>query len=627
MNYISIENLTLHYGDKILFENVELYINKGDKIALVAKNGTGKTTLFKMLFGQELPNADAKFFIHQDIKVGYLPQEPQFDAEKTIKEIIFGSQTHLFNIIEQYRLASLNPENYDLDYLIQEMERLQAWDIESKISQILGKLELYDLDQKIKTLSGGQKKRVALTQLLIEEPELILMDEPTNHLDPDMIEWLENYLKRAELTLFIITHDRYFLDTVCNQIVELENGKTQKYQGNYAYYLDKKNAQIDVEKAHNEKAKNLYRRELEWMRRQPKARTTKSKSRIDRFDDVEKDAKKKFDNEQVKLETVENRLGSKILEFRNAKKNYGEKCVLDTFEYKFRKFEKVGIVGKNGVGKTTFIKLILGEEPLDKGEIVLGDTVKVGYYRQEINEYPPEKRLIEVVKDVAEFIPLKGGKTYSASQMLERFMFPSHSHYTLVKKLSGGEKRRLALILVLMKNPNFLILDEPTNDLDIITLNVLQEFIEEFEGCVLLITHDRYFMDNCVEHLFIFEGNGKIRDFNGTYTEYRLEQKSGGSKPNQPIKSEVNQKEEAPVKSTEVQNIATTTKKKLSFNESNELKKIEKELPDLEAQKVLLSNQLLGNLSFDEIQKISESLTSICEKIDMYTLRWLELSE
>jgi ATP-binding cassette subfamily F protein uup len=627
MNYISIENLTLHYGDKILFENVELYINKGDKIALVAKNGTGKTTLFKMLFGQELPNADAKFFIHQDIKVGYLPQEPQFDAEKTIKEIIFGSQTHLFNIIEQYRLASLNPENYDLDYLIQEMERLQAWDIESKISQILGKLELYDLDQKIKTLSGGQKKRVALTQLLIEEPELILMDEPTNHLDPDMIEWLENYLKRAELTLFIITHDRYFLDTVCNQIVELENGKTQKYQGNYAYYLDKKNAQIDVEKSHNEKAKNLYRRELEWMRRQPKARTTKSKSRIDRFDDVEKDAKKKFDNEQVKLETVENRLGSKILEFRNAKKNYGEKCVLDTFEYKFRKFEKVGIVGKNGVGKTTFIKLILGEEPLDKGEIVLGDTVKVGYYRQEINEYPPEKRLIEVVKDVAEFIPLKGGKTYSASQMLERFMFPSHSHYTLVKKLSGGEKRRLALILVLMKNPNFLILDEPTNDLDIITLNVLQEFIEEFEGCVLLITHDRYFMDNCVEHLFIFEGNGIIRDFNGTYTEYRLEQKSAGSKGNQPIKSEVTLKEEAPIKAAETQNVASTSKKKLSFNEAHELKKIEKELPDLEAQKQALSDKLLENLSFDEIQKISESLTSICEKIDMYTLRWLELSE
>jgi ATP-binding cassette subfamily F protein uup len=625
MNYIGIENLTLHYGDKTIFEDVNLFINKGDKIALVAKNGSGKTTLLKMLFGEELPNADAKFFIHKDVKMGYLPQDPKLDLNKTIKEVIFNSKSQLFEIIEQYQKAILNPEAYDFEFLMQEMERLQAWDIESKVSQILGKLEIYDLTQKISTLSGGQKKRVALTQLLIEEPELILMDEPTNHLDPDMIEWLENYLKRSELTLFIITHDRYFLDTVCNQIVELDNGFMQKFQGNYAYYLEKKNQQVEIEKAHNEKAKNLYRRELEWMRRQPKARTTKSKSRIDRFDNVEADAKKRFDEDKVKLETVENRLGNKILEFRNASKAFKNRVILDKFEYKFRRFEKVGIVGKNGVGKTTFLKLILGEEALDSGDIVLGDTVKVGYYKQENVSFPEDKRLIEVVKDVADFIPLKGGKNYTASQMLERFMFPSHMHYNLVKKLSGGERRRLSLILILMQNPNFLILDEPTNDLDIVTLNVLQEFIEEFDGCVILITHDRYFMDNCVEHLFVFEGNGKIKDFNGTYTEYRL------NYANLPQKTEEKPKTE-PAPATETTVIAKTTenqasKRKLSYNEQRELTTIEKELPQLEAEKEKLSMQLTGNLSFDEIQKISDDLKKVVEKIDHHTERWLELSE
>jgi ATP-binding cassette subfamily F protein uup len=440
-----------------------------------------------------------------------------------------------------------------------------------------------------------------------------------------MIEWLENYLKRSELTLFIITHDRYFLDTVCNQIVELDNGFMQKFQGNYAYYLEKKNQQVEIEKAHNEKAKNLYRRELEWMRRQPKARTTKSKSRIDRFDNVEADAKKRFDEDKVKLETVENRLGNKILEFRNASKAFKDRVILDKFEYKFRRFEKVGIVGKNGVGKTTFLKLILGEEALDSGDIVLGDTVKVGYYKQENVSFPEDKRLIEVVKDIAEYIPLKGGKNYTASQMLERFMFPSHMHYNMVKKLSGGERRRLSLILILMQNPNFLILDEPTNDLDIVTLNVLQEFIEEFDGCVILITHDRYFMDNCVEHLFVFEGNGKVKDFNGTYTEYRLNYANTPQKTEEKPKTDLEPVSETPeiTKTTEVQ----ASKRKLSYNEQRELTTIEKELPQLEAEKEKLSMQLTGNLSFDEIQKISDDLKKVVEKIDHHSERWLELSE
>lgn len=618
MNYLNIENLTLHYGDKVIFEDVNFYINKGDKIALVAKNGSGKTTLLKMIFGEELPNSNAKFFIHNDIKVGYLPQEPKLDESKTIKEVIFSQNTETFETIEKYQKAIHEPEKYDLEHLMQEMERLNAWDIESKVAQILDKMEITDLSQKVGTLSGGQKKRVALTNILVEEPQLILLDEPTNHLDLDMIEWLEGYLRSRDLTLLLITHDRYFLDLVCNQIIELENGVLQKFNGNYAYYLEKKNMQIEIDKNHNEKAKNLYRRELEWMRKQPKARTTKAKSRIERFDNVESDAKVQFKDERVKLETVENRLGSKILEFRNATKSFGTKKIIDKFEYKFRKYEKVGIVGKNGVGKTTFLNLILGNETLDAGDIVLGETVKIGYYKQENDKFPEDKRLIEVIKDVAEYIPLKGGKSYSAAQMLERFMFPSHMHYNMVKKLSGGERKRLSLIMLLMKNPNFLILDEPTNDIDIVTLNVLQEFLEEFEGCVILITHDRYFMDNCVEHLFVFEGNGVIRDFNGSYSEYRMslseKQKEGKS-------NYVAAKVEEPIKTKE------TPKKGLTYNEQREFNKIEKELPELEAEKETLAIKMGENPNFEELQKMSDRITAIVSIIESHTERWLELSD
>jgi ATP-binding cassette subfamily F protein uup len=618
MNYLNIENLTLHYGDKVLFDNISLYINQGDKIALVAKNGSGKTTLFKLLFGEELPNQEAKFFIHNDVKVGYLKQEPDLDESKTIREVLFSQNTELFNTIELYQKALVDPDKYPLEQVLSDMDRLKAWDVESRVSQILGKLEIYNLDQKVGTLSGGQKKRVALTALLIEEPQLILLDEPTNHLDPDMIEWLEGYLSGNDLTLFIVTHDRYFLDNVCNRIIELDNGKLQKYQGDYAYYIEKKQEMIEVHNVNADKARNLYRKELEWMRRQPKARSTKAKSRIDHFEVVKEAAKNKIVEDQVKLETIENRLGSKILEFRNAGKSFGDKKILDKFDYKFRRNEKVGIVGKNGVGKSTFLNMILGYEKPDTGDIVVGDTVKIGYYRQENSLFPPDKRLIEVLKDVAEYIPLKGGKTFTASQMLERFMFPSHQHYTLVNKLSGGEKRRLALLMVLMGNPNFLILDEPTNDLDIVTLNVLQDFIEEFEGCVLLVTHDRFFMDSIVEHLFIFEGNGVIKDFNGSYTEYRLQKKSELNQSN-------SSKVEAPKK--DIAPEPSKAKRNISFKEKHEFEKLEKEMEQLEEQKKLLTEKLYEPLPFDEMKKISDELEKLVLTLDQKTERWLELGE
>lgn len=616
MNYLAIENLTLHYGDKIIFEDINFYINKGDKVALVAKNGTGKTTLLKMIFGEELPNSDAKFFIHSDVKVGYLQQDTPLDETMTIREVLFSQNSEKFQAIDNYNKAMEG--NYSLEDAMVAMDKLNVWDLESRMSQILGKLDIYDLEQRVGSLSGGQKKRVALSAILIEEPDLILMDEPTNHLDPEMIEWLENYLRSRELTLLVITHDRYFLDAVCNQIVELENGKMQKYAGTYAYYLEKKNLQMDILFSQNEKMKNIFRREKEWMSKQPKARTTKAKSRIQNFDTIEENTVLKPKKDELKLETVENRLGSKILEFHKAYKSFGTKKILENFDYKFKRNEKVGIVGKNGVGKTTFLNLIMGLEKPDKGEVVLGETVKIGYYRQENNEFDGEKRMIEIIKDVAEHIPLKGGKSYTASQMLERFLFPGHMHYVFVKKLSGGEKRRLSLIRTLMLNPNFLILDEPTNDLDIITLNVLQEFIEEFEGCVIVISHDRYFMDNCVEHLFCFEGNGKVRDYYGTYTEYRNELQDT-KYTNTESKPETD-------KTTETKT-SSKSQNKMSFNEQREFSKIEVELPKLEIEQLDLSSKLTESLSFEELQKVTDRLSVIATTIEDYNLRWLELAE
>lgn len=624
MNVLRIQNLNLSYGEKVIFEDLELYINQGDRIALVAKNGTGKSTLFKIITGEETAGEGAEVELHSEAKVGYLPQEIKLDPEKTIKEVLFAQDTEKFQVLDHYKKAIAKPDDYPMEKALEAMERLNLWDLESRMEQILGKLNLYDLDQKISELSGGQKKRVALTALLLEEPQLILMDEPTNHLDPDMIEWLEGYLVSRNLTLLLITHDRYFLDNVCDRIIELDHGKILKYQGNYAYYVEKKQEQIARDDAQNAKIKNVYKREKEWMSRQPKARTTKAKSRIKEFQIIEESANMKRANDHLTLETIDNRLGNKILIFHNATKSFGEKKILDHFNYKFKRFDKIGIVGTNGVGKTTFLELIMGNVALDSGEIIMGDTVKIAYYQQEdIPEKDQDKRMIEYIQEIAEYIPLKGGKSFSVAQMLERFLFPKGQHYTKIEKLSGGEKRRLTLIRTLMKNPNFLILDEPTNDLDILTLNVLQTFIEEFIGCVLIVSHDRYFMDNCVDHLFVFEGNGVIKDFNGTYTEYRLKQAEKASK-NLPT-----EKTEEPIsksKESEKQKM-DSSKKKLSYKEKRELERIELEIPKLEALQSELTEQLQNHQDYDTLQSINAQLTETLSSLQECQETWFELME
>jgi ATP-binding cassette subfamily F protein uup len=610
MNYLSVENLSLNYGEKILFENLSLFINKSDKIALVAKNGTGKSTMLKILAGLEVPSAATKLVIHKDIKTSFLHQDPQLDWNQTIEDLIFDSGNPKLKAVKLYEQC-LNEGIVDerLTHSIEELERLNAWDIESSVKTILSKLNLHDLKKIGNTLSGGQKKRVALAKILIDEPDFLIFDEPTNHLDPEMIEWLEEYLKSDKLTLLMVTHDRYFLDRVCNQILELEDGVLYKYKGNYSYYLEKKQERIDIKNANIDKAQNLYRKELDWMRRMPQARSTKAKSRIDAFYDTEKVAKQKIVNEQVQLEIVTQRMGNKILEFRNVQKKFGDLSIVKKFDYKFKRQEKVGIVGKNGVGKSTFLNMIMGRELPDVGEIVVGDTIKIGYYTQDGIQLNEDKRVIEVVKEVANFIPLKGGREVSASQMLERFLFSPKDQYTFVSKLSGGEKRRLTLLMVLMENPNFLILDEPTNDLDILTLNVLEDFLEEFDGCLIVVTHDRYFMDKLVDHLFVFEGEGIIKDFNGTYREYLAEN----------------------MLSSKISLVAPPEKvpdgaKKISYQEQKELRNLETEIARLEKEKSDLAEKLYILTDYTEIEKISTKIGKLGEQIDQKTERWLELS-
>ncbi len=618
MNLLSIQGLSLSYGEKIIFDEIDLYINQGDRIALVAKNGTGKSTLLRVIDGQETVSESTRIEIHADAQVGYLPQDIKLDQRKSIRQVLYDQDSEKFVALDAYRKASIDPQKHDMPLALEDMDRLNLWDLESRMEQILGKLNIYDLDQKVAELSGGQKKRVALTALLLEEPQLILMDEPTNHLDPDMIEWLEDYLLSRNLTLLLITHDRYFLDKVCDHILELDHGKLHKYQGNYAYYVSKKQEQLERDASYNAKMKNLYRREKEWMSRQPQARTTKAKSRIRNFDAIEDSANMRRANDDIILETVENRLGNKILEFHNVSKSFGDKKILSHFDYKFKRFDKVGIVGANGVGKTTFLEMVLQNIPIDQGEIIVGDTVRFAYYRQEtIPEHEQEKRMIEYIQDVAEHIPLKGGKTYSAAQMLERFLFPKSQHYVKIKKLSGGEKRRLTLIRALMLNPNFLILDEPTNDLDILTLNILQVFLEEFEGCIMVVSHDRYFMDQCVDHLFVFEGNGIVKDFHGTYSEYRQILRHHTT-------AKSSEKEEKNTKPKSKQK-PKTENKKLSYNEQKELKKIESSLPKLEQERNILTEKLQQNLDYTELEKINKQLTETLEALEAAQEKWFEI--
>lgn len=627
MNLLSVNNLSKSYGDKLLFSDISFGIQSGDKVALVAKNGSGKTTLFKILKGIEIPDS-GKVVFRKEIVVSFLEQDISFDEECTIIDHVFSDDNKVALCVKNYEKALQNSEKGGLNAAtlledsIAEMNLLNAWDFEKNIKEILSRLELNNFSQKIKTLSGGQKKRLALAKVLILKPDLLIMDEPTNHLDIEMIEWLENYLDRESISLLLVTHDRYFLDRVCNQVLELDNGKLFEYNGNYEYFVVKKAEREKIQDAEIDKAKNLYRRELEWVRKMPKARGTKAKARVEAFNDVEEKARQRKTERKIELSVKMERLGSKILELIKISKTYGEKKILEGFTYTFKKGEKIGIIGKNGVGKSTFLNIIQGLEQPDSGKIQTGETVVFGYYSQGGIKVSNDKRVIEVVRDIADFIPLANGTQLSASQLLTRFNFPPDMQFSFVSKLSGGEKRRLYLLTVLQKNPNFLILDEPTNDLDIATLQILEEFLVDFGGCVLIVSHDRYFIDRLSDHVFAFEGNGIIKDFPGNYTEYR-EWKAEQEEMNKP---EI--KIEGKITETEIeQKTVQQVQKKLSYKEQRELEILEKEIVELELKKVNLQGLLNTTSEYEKLQKISTDLQSLELDLDNKTMRWLELQE
>lgn len=621
MHYVSAENLQKSYGIKPLFENISFHISEGDKIALVARNGSGKSTLLKMIAGKEFAD-EGKIWINKDVDVAFFEQDPQLQENKTVLDNIFHVAHPVINVIKKYEAAVDEGSNEKITGLLAKMDELNAWNFDSKVKQILGKLNIHQLHQKASTLSGGQQKRIALAKTLIDigfehKHVLLIMDEPTNHLDVEMVEWLEHYLAKENVTLLLVTHDRYFLDNVCEEIWELENGKLYFHKGDYENFLEKKTQREESEAASIDKAKNLYRKELEWMRRQPKARTTKSKSRIDNFYEVEKKAKQQLQEQQLQLQSKMNRMGGKTVELKKLYKSFGDKIILKGFTYTFKKGERVGIVGKNGTGKSTFANMIQGFEKADSGKINIGNTVVFGNYSQKGLQIKEDLRVIEYVKGIAENFPLANGGSLSASQFLSLFLFPPEQQYTYTSKLSGGEKRRLHLLTVLFRNPNFLILDEPTNDLDLPTLSVLENFLMDFRGCLLIISHDRYFMDRLVDHLFVFEGDGEVRDFPGNYSQYRQWQKE----------KEIIAAEE---KSSEAsrQAPAHNQKRKLGYKEQREFEMLEKELESLEKEKKEISEKLSSaNMPFEELQKLSGRIAEITILIDQKELRWLELSE
>ncbi len=619
MNYLTLENVTKSYGPKILFRDVSLHINKGDKIALVAKNGTGKTTLMRVLAGSEGSEGEnATILIAKDIRTGFLVQDPDLDASMTVEEAVFDSENLAIRAVKDYEHALLDTDNAEaLQHAMAQMDELRAWDTETRVQEILSKLRLDNLQQRVSTLSGGQKKRLALAKMLLDEPDFLILDEPTNHLDLDMIEWLEQYLSKSTLTLFMVTHDRYFLDAVCNTIIELEYGKFFRYKGNYAAYLEQKALRSEIEAAEMGKARKLYSRELEWMRRQPQARSTKAKSRIDDFYELQGQVKVRQDKTTLEMDIKTTWMGSKIVELHNVSKAYGDKKMVDQFSYKFKRGERVGIVGSNGVGKSTFLRLLLGETEPDAGKVVIGETIQFGYYNQDGMQLKEDRRVIEVITDIAEYIPLEKGAKMTAAALLERFLFSREQQQVYASQLSGGEKRRLYLLTVLIKNPNFLILDEPTNDIDIVTLNVLEEFLESiFKGCLIVVTHDRYFMDNIVEHLFIFEGDGQIRDYNGNYSEYREERKQ----------LERNTPKSAPAKPVAI--AAPTATRGLNDTERKELKRLEREIAQLETRKTDINLKFNDTtLSGEQITKWAKELAIVQHDLEEKETRWLELSE
>lgn len=624
MNYLSVENLKKGYDERVLFEDLTFGLEQGQKVALVGVNGCGKSTLLKIIAGLEKPEKGIVSF-RKGLRLSILPQNPDFTEEDTVVQAVFSEDIEELNVIREYELAlhhmTVNPEVYiDISPMIESMDRLNAWDYESSVKQILGHLGIEDLDQKIKELSGGQRKRVALARALITNPDFLILDEPTNHLDLEIIEWLEDYLSTANTTLLMVTHDRYFLDKVTNEIMEIDGGQLYRYKGNYQDFLEKKAEREAQDAASVDKAKNLLRKELEWMRRQPKARGTKAKYRIDAFYDTQEKANKEVKRAEMEVNLKGERQGKKILEMEHIQKAYGSKKMLADFSYVFQRKERVGIVGPNGVGKSTFLGILTGAIEADSGKRDTGLTTKFGFYTQEEQIFDPTKRVLDIVTEVAEVIKLSNGSEVTASQLLNQFLFPPKMQFTLVGKLSGGEKRRLQLLRVLMKNPNFLILDEPTNDLDLMTLYVLEDYLDTFEGCLMIVSHDRYFMDRLTDHLFVFEGNGKIRDFPGNYTDLRLSgtmPKSGSQK-----EAKVAEKPKQETKPTE-----NTEKRKLTFQEKKELDSLPTTISNLEKERSNITTRMQSETAYDKLQKLADELEKINTSISDKEARWLELSE
>jgi ATP-binding cassette subfamily F protein uup len=625
VNLLSVEDLSKNLGERWLFQNLNFGVLRGDKTALVAGNGSGKTTLLKILAGKESADSGA-FSFNNDVRWAYLPQEPDFEEHHLVKDVVALYQSNMKAIEANYEKAieadvanHNNQTQKTLADAMHEMDVFQVWDYERRLVNLLDKFGIKDMEKTTETLSGGEKKRLALALILVENPEFLILDEPTNHLDLEMIEWLEDFLSQSKLSLLMVTHDRYFLDRVCNQILELHQGKLYKHEGNYSYFLEKQSEREEVFAVEYDKAKKLMKKELEWIRRQPKARGTKAKYRVEAFEELKEKVSQKKVEKTIELDIKMSRIGGKVLELKKARKSYGNLTVLDGFDYVFKKGERIGIIGKNGVGKSTFIKMLCGEEQADSGKINPGDSIVFGMYRQEGLNLPEDKKIIDLVREHAERIELSKGNTISASQFLTQFLFPPEVQYTNISKLSGGEKRRLMLLLVLIKNPNFLILDEPTNDLDLITLSKLEDFLENYSGCLLIVSHDRYFMDRLVDHLFIFEGEGIVRDFNGTYSEFKLSEeqkaKNALAEKNSDNKKQQTVKEEVKVS-------------KLSYKEKLELEQITKEIHEIESKKLALMQEIESlNGDYDKIQQVSLELEKLMVTLDSKSIRWFELSE
>ena len=624
VSFLQVDGLTKSFGDLMLFEDITFGVAQGQKIGLIAKNGSGKTTLLNIIAGKEDYDSGSVVF-RNDLRVGYLEQSPTYPAGLSVLQACFYSQNETVRLLAEYEQALMDNDTDKLNALLERMDGLKAWDYEQRAKQILGELKIHNFDQKAESLSGGQLKRVALANVLITEPELIILDEPTNHLDLEMTEWLEDYLSRSTISILMVTHDRYFLDRVCSEIIEIDRKQLYQYKGNYSYYLEKRQERIDAQNAEVERANNLLRKELDWMRRQPQARGTKAKYRIDAFYELEKKAKQTREQGRVNLDVKASYIGSKIFEAKDVTKIFGNLKITDHFNYTFARYEKMGIVGNNGTGKSTFIKMLMGEVTPDSGHFDVGETVRFGYYSQEGLQFDEQMKVIDVVQKIAEYIDLGDGRKLGVSQFLNYFLFTPDKQHNYVYKLSGGEKRRLYLCTVLMRNPNFLVLDEPTNDLDIITLNVLEEYLRSFKGCLIVVSHDRYFMDKVVDHLLVFHGNADIQDFPGNYTQYRAWKEERDALKKQEEAALQTQKNPAPEKPRRQE---TEAKRRLTFKERKEFEALDAEIPQLEAEKVELEQAMSsGTLSTDELLAKSQRITQLMEELDEKTMRWLELSE